>query len=666
MEVVQYSRTIPARRSMLLPRPEPAPERPRLGPLGAVVLTLWFALATGFLELTGELGRRLIYGNSIWLGRYQMNRHYLWMIPATSLLVFAACSPLVSLAAWLWPRRAVRLAGMLLSFLSALTLLLLFRKLAPIASAVLAAGIAAWLGPLLEARAARFRRLVAPSLVVFLVIGAGLTAYSFGRETWRERQALATRPAAPPGSPNVLLIVLDATRADALSPYGARRDTSPNLSELARTGVTFEHARSTAPWTLPSHASMFTGRWPHELNVSPSRALDRTYPTLAQCLRRKGYATAGFVANYAFCSSGYGLERGFAHYEDRPISLDDTLSCTGLGRRLMPVVEIVRDCWASRVSRSVRFNPVDPRYLTQHRNAEDIANGLLNWIPTQKGRPYFAFLNLYDAHAPYIAPEAWKKHFGAIPETRADLEILRQWEQDWHAWNPNRRTDVPCPPQHEFDLARDGYDDCIAYMDDQIGRILTVLRRQGELANTLVIVTSDHGEAFGEHGQYTHYSSLHRPEIDVPLIMSLPSHLPQGKRVAAPVSMRSLPATVVDLLGLGDHSPFPGRSMAHHWNPSTVSPSENEPAELILSELEELSLQSIMAGTKVYIHYADGVEQLFDIACDPNEDNDLMGYPGRRPEAAPFRNQLAQIAAARPAGSENAAKSVPTRISDED
>ena len=114
--------------------------------------------------------------------------------------------------------------------------------------------------------------------------------------------------------------MLDTVRAESLSLYGYNRETSPRLKEFAGRGVRFDQARTAAAWTLPSHASMFTGRWPYELSTRPDRPLDDTFPTLAEFLRDHGYATAGFAANTYFCSLWYGLGRGFMHYED--VALD--------------------------------------------------------------------------------------------------------------------------------------------------------------------------------------------------------------------------------------------------------------------------------------------------------------------------------------------------------
>ncbi len=131
-------------------------------------------------------------------------------------------------------------------------------------------------------------------------------------KVWREE----ARPLPPPGSPNVLLIVLDTVGADHLSLHGYNRPTSPTIDELAARGIRFNRVRATSSWTLPSHASMFTGRWPHELSAGWFTPLDGAYPTLAEFLGSRGYATAGFIANYWYCSSDSGLDRGFTAYQD--------------------------------------------------------------------------------------------------------------------------------------------------------------------------------------------------------------------------------------------------------------------------------------------------------------------------------------------------------------
>ena len=183
------------------------------------------------------------------------------------------------------------------------------------AGLVLAFGAATRLVPAVERRAAGFRRLVRitfPALAGVVLVLAG-AIWAKGRvKEWQATE----RPLPPVGSPNVLLIVMDTVAAGHLALYGYDRPTCPTLNSLAGRGCRFDRAQATSSWTLPSHASMFTGRWPHELSAGWLTPLDATYPTVAEYLGEHGYATAGFTANYWYCSSNSGLERGFTVYRD--------------------------------------------------------------------------------------------------------------------------------------------------------------------------------------------------------------------------------------------------------------------------------------------------------------------------------------------------------------
>ncbi len=185
---------------------------------------------------------------------------------------------------------------------------------------------------------------------------------------------------------NVLLIVLDTVRAQSLSLNGYERETSPQLERLARRGLSFENAISTSPWTLPGHASMFTGRYPHEVSADWSVPLDATFPTLAEVLASNGYATAGFVANVGYCSYEHGLNRGFAYYSDYQFSLGQFILSSSLGRTVAS---------SDRLRRISGYHE-----LLNRRTAENINNDFLHWLSTRGRQPFFAFLNYYDAHEP--------------------------------------------------------------------------------------------------------------------------------------------------------------------------------------------------------------------------------------------------------------------------
>ena len=218
-----------------------------------------------------------------------------------------------------WRCAAAAGAGWAARLLCALTLLAplwaAFPRIYGPAGFLLALGVAARLVPILERHAAAFRRCVLISFPVLAAI-TPLLAASVWAGDWLKEWSEAARPLPPAGSPNVMLIVLDTVAAGHLSLHGYDRPTSPTLEGLARRGVRFDRVQATSSWTLPSHASFFTGRWPHELSAGWLTPLDATYPTLAEYLGSRGYATAGFVANTFYCGADTGLGRGFTDYRD--------------------------------------------------------------------------------------------------------------------------------------------------------------------------------------------------------------------------------------------------------------------------------------------------------------------------------------------------------------
>ena len=399
-----------------------------------------------------------------------------------------------------------------------------------------------------------------------------------------------------------------------------------------RGGVRFDTARPSASWTLPSHASMFTGQWPHRLSVGWDRGLDESFPTLAEFLAQHGYATAGFVANTFYCNARYGLDRGFARYEDfrenQTISFFEAVRCTSLGK-----------CLLSLMGYSMDFAPAEK---TSRKTASTMNRDALNWLAQRPfGRPFFLFLNYYDAHAPFVPPDEASQRFGlcALPRS-VQAEMLKRARQLDLEKGTARSTEAERArmQRQALDILVDGYDSSIAYLDDQIGRLFDELKRLGLLENTLVIVTSDHGEHIQERGFSGHGLSLYRRELHVPLLIFPPRSLPDRQVVADPVNLRELPATVLDLLGLADRSkpPFPGRSLARFFQPGTHD--ADAPTEPVLSEVEHqttipplpwvpASLGSVKALTtdkEVYIRNSDGREELYDRLTDPFEAKNLI------------------------------------------
>jgi arylsulfatase A-like enzyme len=279
----------------------------------------------------------------------------------------------------------------------------------------------------------------------------------------------------------------------------------------------------------------------------------------------------------------------------------------------------------------------------------------LDWLARRRepGRPIFAFLNYIDAHTPYVIPPEARPRFGWRPQTPGDSLVIGE---RWPFLDKLR-----LPPRY-WALARDAYDDCVAYLDEQLGALFDELKRRGLLEETLVIITSDHGEGLGEHALFNHGESLYRMEIRVPLLILTPARRPSGAVVRATVSLRDLPATIVDLVGLGAGSPFPGRSLARFW----VDPAPGAPpgsSEGALSELASPNpidpnqgrspirrgpLISLAEGELVYIrNQGDGQEELFDERDDPRELINLARHQAMQPVLERFRDRLRQVMAPR-------------------
>lgn len=302
--------------------------------------------------------------------------------------------------------------------------------------------------------------------------------------------------------PNLLLIVLDTVRADRVSAVAAtERRTTPFLEELAAQGTVFLHARSPANWTLPAHASLFTGLAPseHGCHFEHRWLADEAF-TLAEAMQKHDYATAGFSCNVNV-SRLFHLEQGFDHF------------------------------WESFA---------DPEVASDGRSASDVAcERLLGWIKRRGKQPSFVFLNLMDAHLPYDAAPGFETCFGtrgaALPRERLagdlyDSVIAGQFTID-----------------REFATAlAERYDNALRGLDERLKRLFAELRQSGFLDHCAVVVTSDHGENLGEHGLVDHQGSLHETVLRVPLILQ-GQGVDSGRRIQRPVSTACVFAWVQDL-----------------------------------------------------------------------------------------------------------------------
>ncbi len=583
-----------------------------------VRLGLWLGLVVGLVEGIEWILLGLIPGALSW--RTGNSAYGVWMAPVVMGVVGLAAGALVALLSRLGRGRgwdAGLVAGV--TFLGAyLVATLQGQVFSELAAVLLAGGVTTvvlrWYRARRDTLLPFCLRTVPLLLGVVVVLAAGTMGWSRLAE-WRALQRL---PAAAADRPNVLLLVLDTQRADHLSLYGYGRPTSPALESFAREAVRYANASAGSSWTLPSHASLFTGQPLHEHLAGILRRpyLDGRFPTIAEALRDAGYRTGGFVANTFWVGRQTGLARGFIHFEDFYGTLGDALARTTLGRRL-----------AYEVLPRFGFTAMPGRKWAPRLNRD-----LLHWLDGGGRRPFFAFVNYFDVHAPLAPPAPYAGRFGSPTSPAHGKEI------DIGAIG----TTMELPPPERLAALRDEYDESILALDASLGDLFAALRARGLLDHTLVIVTADHGESWGEHGMIYHGHSLYREQTEVPLLVRWPSATHGGLVITTPVSNEQVPATILDALGLS-HGAFPGLPLPLVEQPGTVVQTELARRSAVPSNwpASRGSVAALVTDSLHYIAEEGGPAELFHTGRDPGELQDLAPDPAFASLLPGFRDRLA-------------------------
>jgi arylsulfatase A-like enzyme len=589
-----------------------------------MMLALCFALLATIGELASLATQRSVLRRELFLSDDSV-----WMIPVANVALFSLAWLVVAVIQRM-VRRADRAIGTVrradraiaiacFGFLAAFAVLLSLPWLTSGAAAVFSGALLVWsVRGARPARIAAAVRRAAPALVAVLILLVGGTLLA------RAARSPGLADARPPaGAPNVLLIVLDTVRASSMSLYGYSLKTTPGLDARRSDGVVFAHAWAPAPWTLPSHATMFTGRLPAEHEADWMTPLDGRYPVLAERFLQAGYATGGFTANAIYCGREQGLSRGFVHYVDYERSLGEMFYSAALGRMAFN---------SATLRRWTKWYDVPGRVT-----AAEVNEQFLDWQSRLEGRPFFAFLNYFDAHAPVLPPAPFDTMFASSP--RDYLSQLRYWN---HQAGFLRQADLTAAEENR---ERAAYDGAIAYMDRELGRLLDELQQRGLLNETIVIVTSDHGEMFGENGLHSHGTSLHRLVLEVPLFVLAPGRTPAGVVVTEPATLRDLPATVLDLAGIPP-GPIPGSSLRAAWS----EPGWRSPTPIVSSvtwdgssprrQKLEAGMWSLVSDGLHYIRNADGSEELYELS-DAEEDTNIAGRDAAR--VMSLRTRLAGV-----------------------
>ncbi|NOT32329.1 MAG: sulfatase, partial [Planctomycetes bacterium] len=412
-----------------------------------------------------------------------------------------------------------------------------------------------------------------------------------------ERRARVPRAHATRERPNIVLVLLDTLRADRTSAYGYPRDTTPHLAALARRGLLFEEAHATASWTWPSTASILTGLLPEEHGVqdAASSFLSETLDTLPEALQRAGYTSAAWSGS--------------------PLIVPDKLFDQG-------------------------FEFFDASKEGNLRRSDLVMPGALEWLGAASEWRFFLYLHLMEPHAPYVPlPEARARFAPEVPasfDPRRSLD--HQWELLSRAFDEHGQvhTERVVPPEEQRWIS-DLYDGCVWSGDYWLGQLLARLEELDLTENTIVAVTSDHGEELFDHGLLAHAHALHRELVRVPLVIAGPG-LPQGERIVVPVSGAALGPALArlggsriegltdsfDLLRPGAGADVLFSTRQGYWNGSGRQPLFGLRQG---SRVLHLAPRAVERGSAA----PGGDLRLYDLAHDPEEHDDLAA---REPERA--------------------------------
>lgn len=444
------------------------------------------------------------------------------------------------------------------------------------------------------------------------------------------------------GKPDVVLIVLDTTRASSLSVYGHARPTTPRLEEFARSAVRFDRCVSPSPWTVPAHASLFTGLYPSAHGTegdNPILAAGR--PLLATLMQRAGYRTEGISSN-VWISDVFGFARGFDAFHKTWQMFQNAHDAAEVLK--MPGVDAAPEHRLKRAARwalkgNVPRNAANALYGKYVAYREDdgarATNRKARRIVARAGeKPFFLFINYMEPHAPYSPPPAFIERVSGRPMSssqRKRLSVLSRRSKDYHLGRIQ-------PSDQDFADLAVLYDAEIAYLDSRVGELFDMLRASGRWDRSLVVVLGDHGENIGEHGLMAHRFSLHDTLTRVPLLVKLPGTDRAGSAVAKPVQLVDVLPTVLDVLrdsgaGFVGRPEVQGRSLlgsidaarpiVSEFLSTAFTPEARDPSSGFAGTRLDRRLRSIELDGRKLIRGSDGAVELYEPGADAAETRDL-------------------------------------------
>lgn len=460
--------------------------------------------------------------------------------------------------------------------------------------------------------------------------------------------ATDVNPETSPSRPNILWIVWDTVRADRLSLYGYSKSTTPNLERWADDALVFENVKSAASSTTPSHASMFTGLLPTQHGANNGHPwLNDQLTTLAELLREAGYATYLWAAN-PHVSKAENFAQGFDH-EAHPWDPEYRDEAFRIVKK-----RLVGDR-SSELRQRFKHDKAGPWAI---KAAGELAErDLLAWLQERDPKqPYFAFVNYMEAHRPFTPTRSSRSKMMSPEQVEQSYRVDRSWVPMWsYTFGFDEYSD------EQLEIMARTYDATLIELDLLFARLLAALEAGGYLEDTVVVLTSDHGEHLGEHHMLDHQYSLYEPLIDVPLIIRYPKRFEPG-REKRPVMNYDLFPTLLELASLEPSptsrglarsllDPDPDRERVAEY-PSVFE----DPQNAVRRRYPDFDptpwarrLRSLEAGRYKLIWGEDGRHELYDLSLDPAESVNLYAREAREAQ----RMMRALDAVVEELGSEN-------------
>jgi arylsulfatase A-like enzyme len=566
------------------------------------VIAVWTAFIFGLAE---GLVLNASRANPVLFAPYKLSAHVIWVAPIIDIAIFLITACLLMLLFMLIPERyrgpfpdLVFGIFLFLGFFA----VLFAPKILHVASVVLLSlGLAIVSVRLLRRGRNKITESMRRSLILVPVLMLFTAGIISGYERLQESRIMSRLPEAETDAQNVLIIVMDTVRFDRfLSTFMSSTGNSvtPNLNQLAKKGVRYENAWVTSSWSLPSHASILTGLYPHEHGADwPELELKTDVTTLPEYFSNLGYVTAAFSGNSAWVTPEY-LGRGFTRF--KVYTAQDFIRRTSYGRALDLVIA------------KLGFH-----YSGYGKKAPQLHDEFLDFLADFPENPFFGYITYMDVNQAFHKVQLGHAFWEQPPTTQ---EVIK------------------------------AYDESLSVLDQQIGDFFLELERKGVLENTLVVITSDHGESFGatnadDHDPEGHGTSLYPEQSHVPLFIIYPQEIEGNQRIDDTVSLRSIAGTITGLLNL-DNTPFVGELLPLNQSSETI-PEQDTGLILATLNYDKYQVQSVIWDSWLYLkdlNQAEGKEELYNLDADPEAKVNLIAHPE---VTASIRQKLEQLLASR-------------------